>query len=185
MLLVIVVLSSIKLVSHWLAELLRKSNYTSFSIRQRRLMEPMDSTPISSSLPEQKPEPVVVGHRYHCRMCRTQLFTDKEIVPHDTPEGKGSYKQMMRGAQSCTSFFLDPDATPWVAEESRANVAAAGGSTGNHEGELGNLDTIYCFHCNAKLGGRNWSGAQCSCGAWITPAFRIAASRVDEFPIIE
>eukprot|EP01048_Picozoa_sp_COSAG05_P018522 COSAG05_NODE_2724_length_2726_cov_1.567568_2_plen_80_part_00 len=30
-----------------------------------------------------------------------------------------------------------------------------------------------------KLGGYNWAGMQCSCGAWITPALQIHGARVD------
>lgn len=134
---------------------------------------------------------------YHCRMCRVRLFTSHEVVPHESNPNKG--KAFKTGAKvgsaetSCTSAFLDPDQTPWVAEESRAHVAqlqserkgTQNASVQAKEAEVGDLDTIYCFQCRAKLGGRSWTGAQCSCGAWITPAFRIALSRVDQFPLQE
>eukprot|EP01052_Picozoa_sp_SAG31_P068706 SAG31_NODE_27515_length_425_cov_0.496933_1_plen_85_part_10 len=37
--------------------------------------------------------------------------------------------------------------------------------------------------CGAKLGSYNWSGAQCSCGAWVSPAFQINTVRVDEVTV--
>ncbi|OAV93069.1 hypothetical protein PTTG_27418 [Puccinia triticina 1-1 BBBD Race 1] len=36
------------------------------------------------------------------------------------------------------------------------------------------------LHCAAKLRSFDWAGSQCSCGAWITPAFQILRSKVDE-----
>lgn len=38
---------------------------------------------------------------------------------------------------------------------------------------------LLCAHCEARLGYFNWSGIQCSCGSWITPAFQLHKSRVD------
>jgi hypothetical protein len=37
--------------------------------------------------------------------------------------------------------------------------------------------------CKAKLGSKQWQGTQCSCGAWVTPAFKVLISRVDFFPV--
>lgn len=138
---------------------------------------------------------------YHCRKCRTQLFTTAELAQHDAPSEKVRAKGLGRrsapvpsvdGVQvadaapstTCSSLFLDSDAAPWVAAESVANVARTGDVT---SAVVGDLDTIYCpganGRCGAKLGGRSWIGAQCSCGAWVAPSFRIHASRVDAFPM--
>jgi dual specificity phosphatase 12 len=38
---------------------------------------------------------------------------------------------------------------------------------------------LSCIHCGARLGYFNWSGIQCNCGSWITPAFQISKSKVD------
>ncbi|RWW67872.1 hypothetical protein BHE74_00024665 [Ensete ventricosum] len=38
---------------------------------------------------------------------------------------------------------------------------------------------LLCIKCDARLGYFNWSGIQCSCGSWITPAFQIHKSKVD------
>lgn len=76
----------------------------------------------------------------------------------------------------CTSLFLDPDIATWVAEESR---------TGWLEGEATDPDTIYCpnSQCRCKLGTQSWSGTRCSCGAWVTPAFKILKKLVDKLPL--
>lgn len=78
-------------------------------------------------------------------------------------------------AQGCTSYFLDPDVSPWVSVESRE---------GRMSGQVVDPDTIYCPNdsCHAKIGSQNWSGARCSCGAWVTPAFKILQKSVDKFP---
>jgi hypothetical protein len=38
---------------------------------------------------------------------------------------------------------------------------------------------LQCVKCEARLGNFNWSGMQCSCGAWVTPAFQLHKSRMD------
>ncbi|KAG5175166.1 hypothetical protein JKP88DRAFT_229260 [Tribonema minus] len=35
-------------------------------------------------------------------------------------------------------------------------------------------------HCSARVGTYKWTGSQCSCGTWITPAIQIPKSKVDE-----
>eukprot|EP00796_Vickermania_ingenoplastis_P004161 gene4161-3002_t len=129
-------------------------------------------------------------HEYFCRKCRGRLFAESELVPHDPPAGGGKgFKRQEQLAEAsdewdwgdagpavqCTSYFLDPDVTPWVAEKSRDAHA---------EGEL-EPDTIYCPHlrCGAKIGTQAWSGTRCSCGAWVTPAFKILCKAVDKIPV--
>ncbi|KAG5510625.1 hypothetical protein JKF63_06923 [Porcisia hertigi] len=133
---------------------------------------------------------VVPVHPYYaCRRCRVRLFDAAEVLPHDPPQGGGvggSKKtfRFRRGCPSqrdgapgdaspCTSLFLDPDQTPWVAEGIRE---------ANSSGAVVEPDTVYCRNprCRAKLGTQSWTGSQCSCGAWITPAFRIHARAVDK-----
>ena len=47
------------------------------------------------------------------------------------------------------------------------------------------LDTVYCpnTRCRAKIGAQSWIGSQCSCGAWVTPSFKIHAKCVDKIPM--
>ena len=42
------------------------------------------------------------------------------------------------------------------------------------DGKLG------CPKCSARIGSYNWSGMQCSCGAWVAPAIQVVKSKVDE-----
>ncbi|AYU76572.1 conserved hypothetical protein [Leishmania infantum JPCM5] len=134
----------------------------------------------------------VRAYYYACRHCRVRLFDAAEVLPHDPQEGANKTFKFRRGgplqsdgalgdvssgplsaAELCTSLFLDPDQTPWVAEDMRE---------ANSSGAVVQPDTIYCRNprCRAKLGMQSWAGSQCSCGAWITPAFRIHASAVDK-----
>lgn len=62
---------------------------------------------------------------------------------------------------TCSSYFVDPDSL------------SIGAFTDN-EGKLN------CPHCRQKLGSFTWSGEQCSCGRWVTPAFMFNKSKVDE-----
>lgn len=41
-------------------------------------------------------------------------------------------------------------------------------------------ERLLCLGCNARLGYFNWAGMQCSCGAWVNPAFQLHKSRLDE-----
>ena len=43
----------------------------------------------------------------------------------------------------------------------------------------GNSGKIVCPKCKSRVGSYKWSGATCSCGKWITPAFQFQLSRVD------
>ncbi|GET86384.1 hypothetical protein, conserved [Leishmania tarentolae] len=129
---------------------------------------------------------------YACRSCRTPLFNAAEVLQHDPQEGAKKTFKFRRGgplqsdgahgdapsgplssAEICTSLFLDPDQTPWVAEDIRE---------ANSSGAAVQPDTIYCRNprCRAKLGMQSWTGSQCSCGTWVTPAFRIHTRSVDK-----
>ena len=43
--------------------------------------------------------------------------------------------------------------------------------------------TIGCPKCRGKVGNFSWIGIQCSCGAWMAPAFAFSRSKVDVLPI--
>lgn len=38
---------------------------------------------------------------------------------------------------------------------------------------------LRCHGCGLRLGNYDWSGGQCSCGAWVTPFVQITKTRVD------
>ncbi|XP_054684681.1 dual specificity protein phosphatase 12 isoform X2 [Grus americana] len=108
---------------------------------------------------------------YRCRKCRRALFRSSSILSH--VEGSGptafAHKRITDSAQlvgdrreKCTSYFTEP--VQWM-EPALLGVM---------EGQL------LCPKCTSKLGSFSWRGEQCSCGRWVTPAFQIHKSRVDE-----
>ncbi|XP_063999036.1 dual specificity protein phosphatase 12 isoform X2 [Pogoniulus pusillus] len=108
---------------------------------------------------------------YRCRKCRRALFRSSSILSHT--EGRGptafAHKRPTDSAQlcgdgreKCTSYFTEP--VQWM-EPALLGVL---------EGQL------LCPKCTSKLGSFSWRGEQCSCGRWVTPAFQIHKSRVDE-----
>ncbi|KAG8348690.1 hypothetical protein ERJ75_001669600 [Trypanosoma vivax] len=154
-----------------------------------------DAQTASTTVATQKSESYV----YTCRMCRRVLFRQGDIMPHGAGYNNGSSGPkgfLRKGARRepaihnengqlplvaeniCTSYFLDPDISVWVASESREAHASNGGA-----GVL--PDTIYCPHkgCRAKIGAQSWVGSQCSCGVWVTPAFKIYSRAVDKMTI--
>ena len=128
---------------------------------------------VEPNIPE--PEPIVERVRdpskiqYACRMCRTILFDEDDL--EDPPHSKASHSFSRRkhdksagrsgSASQCESKFLS-GALDWM------------GDTSAFEGKL------HCPKCDFKVGTWNWSGAQCSCGTWVTPAVQIPNGKVDE-----
>ncbi|XP_025921291.1 dual specificity protein phosphatase 12 [Apteryx rowi] len=108
---------------------------------------------------------------YRCRKCRCSLFHSSSILSH--MEGSGptafAHKRIRdstqlhdHGRDKCTSYFIEP--VQWMEPV----------LLGVMEGQL------LCPKCTSKLGSFSWRGEQCSCGCWVTPAFQIHKSRVDE-----
>lgn len=73
---------------------------------------------------------------------------------------KTSWARNVADSAHCSSVFVC-DAPAW------ATLPAA------NEGRLS------CPKCTARIGSFSWSGAPCSCGRWVTPAFQFQLSRVD------
>ncbi|GAQ83072.1 Dual specificity phosphatase [Klebsormidium nitens] len=107
---------------------------------------------------------------YRCRKCRRAVAGVENVLPHDKGGGQSAFdwkkrsKSLDSGAidDECSSYFVEP--MQWM--------------NSVHEGEL--EGKILCSKCQSRLGSFNWSGTQCSCGAWITPAFQLNKSKVDE-----
>nr|CAB3490840.1 unnamed protein product [Digitaria exilis] len=107
---------------------------------------------------------------YRCRKCRRVIAVEDNVISHVPCEGescfdwnrKKSGRSYTDKEQDCSSLFIEPLKwmTPAVEE-------------GALEGKLS------CIHCGARLGYFNWSGIQCNCGSWVTPAFQIVKSKVD------
>ena len=104
-----------------------------------------------------------------CRMCRRLVAATEHIVMHEGGAGAGAFDPRKRGkgathhaTAACSSIFVEPLAWMAPALEDMAP-----------EGKL------VCPKCAGRLGGFCWAGAQCSCGAWVVPAFQLHAARVD------
>ncbi|KAI1295080.1 dual specificity phosphatase 12 [Mortierella claussenii] len=104
-----------------------------------------------------------------CKKCRRALVARDSVIPHTPGHGQNSFQYRKRDATLhisepksttvCQSYFIEP--VEWI------------------QG-LGGLDgKIACPKCDSKLGTFNWSGEQCSCGAWVTPAFMLHKGKVD------
>ena len=104
--------------------------------------------------------------RYACKRCRSVLFgvEDLEDPPHVQSQHnflKKRHKSGYNNMGTCQNHCL-AQPLPWM--------------NGCNEME----GRIHCFKCNTKLGHYSWTGAQCSCGTWVTPAIMIPCSKVDE-----
>lgn len=107
---------------------------------------------------------------FRCKKCRRVVALEENVVSHVPGEGESSFEWHRRRSDNyfnkydeleCTSIFVEPLRWMKTVEE------------GALEGKL------WCSHCEGRLGYFNWSGIQCSCGSWITPAFQLHRSRVD------
>ncbi|KAG8093535.1 hypothetical protein GUJ93_ZPchr0012g19683 [Zizania palustris] len=106
---------------------------------------------------------------YRCKKCRRIIAVQGNVVSHTPGEGESCFEwynkrkggQSYNKEQDCSSLFVEP--LKWMTPV----------EDGGLEGKLS------CIHCGARLGYFNWSGIQCNCGSWITPAFQISKSKVD------
>ncbi|KAI9233061.1 MAG: dual specificity protein phosphatase 12 [Podila humilis] len=114
-----------------------------------------------------------------CKKCRRALVARDSVVTHTPGQGQSSFEYRKRDATLnvteaihtdiskinpvastvCQSYFIEP--VEWIQE-------------------LHGLEgKISCPKCDSKLGTFNWSGEQCSCGTWVTPAFMMHKGKVD------
>ncbi len=103
---------------------------------------------------------------YRCRGCREVIFTSDNVMPHTSGEGQTAFSWYRRDRScnieetTCNTLHLEP--MTWM------------GIVGNYEVQ----GKLKCS-CGQKLGSFHWAGMQCSCGAWVTPAFAVGKSKVD------
>ena len=102
--------------------------------------------------------------RYACRRCRTILFGVEDL--EDPPHAQSQHDFRKRGKRqnltgSCQNHFL-AQPLPWM------------NGCDDVEGKF------HCPKCDTKVGHYSWTGAQCSCGTWVTPAIMVPMSKVDE-----
>ncbi|XP_041024625.1 dual specificity protein phosphatase 12-like [Juglans microcarpa x Juglans regia] len=132
--------------------------------------DPGLSTAISSEVEVTSNVGNICTPAYRCKKCRRVVAVQENVVDHIPGEGETSFDWHKRKSRNpfiksdeteCSSIFVEPLRWMTAVEE------------GAMEGKLS------CAHCEARLGYFNWSGIQCSCGSWITPAFQLHKSRVD------
>ena len=101
--------------------------------------------------------------RYACKRCRSVLFSIDDI--EDPPHAQSLHNFRRKGQTSsqgmCQNLFI-ADPLPWM------------NGCNEMEGKL------HCPKCQTKVGHYSWTGAQCSCGTWVTPAIMVPVSKVDE-----
>ncbi|SPO31187.1 related to Tyrosine specific protein phosphatase and dual specificity protein phosphatase [Ustilago trichophora] len=78
-------------------------------------------------------------------------------------QSTSTLSSMLKSA-TCSSYFLEPMA--WM--------------TGLNSGQVTGRLNCPTAKCGQKLGSWDWAGMQCACGAWVTPAFSLHRSKVDE-----
>jgi len=108
---------------------------------------------------------------YRCKKCRQIVASEENVITHIPGAGVTSFKWRKRGAQGsgkdeltqpeCTSIFVQP--MQWMTPVLEGLVESK----------------LQCIKCEARLGNFNWAGMQCSCGAWVNPAFQLHKSRID------
>jgi len=117
--------------------------------------------------PEKK---VMVGDvrpsTYRCKKCRKVLFDEENVIEHELGKADAFSRNSNfsrptnPSRESCTSVFSEP--MEWI------------------QG-LESLDgSITCPKCESKVGNFSWIGSQCSCGAWVSPAFVFHKSKIDQ-----
>nr|XP_010314021.1 dual specificity protein phosphatase 12 isoform X2 [Solanum lycopersicum] len=124
---------------------------------------------ISSDVDVSLSKETTSARTYRCKKCRRVVALQGNVVDHVPGEGETAFEWHKRRSgnpynkpdDECSSVFVEPLKWMRTVEE------------GAMEGKL------LCAHCEARLGYFNWSGIQCSCGSWITPAFQLHKSRVD------
>ncbi|PWN90208.1 hypothetical protein FA10DRAFT_266696 [Acaromyces ingoldii] len=90
---------------------------------------------------------------------KTKEFTEEELLPRS----KDASRRMLHSPQ-CSAYFVEPLA--WM--------------QGLQHGEISGRLVCPAPRCGVKLGSWDWAGMQCACGAWVTPAFALHKSKVDE-----
>ncbi|CAM9259897.1 unnamed protein product [Ectocarpus sp. 12 AP-2014] len=105
---------------------------------------------------------------YNCRMCRRAVFNGADIEKHEAAQ-HNFRRRKSKGVPSkgpCSSIFLS-EPKRWMKQQA-----------GEVEGKLSCPNKA----CGARLGSLKWTGAQCSCGSWITPAIQFPRKNLDARP---
>lgn len=117
---------------------------------------------------------------YNCRKCAARLF-DREAVLH---EGTSGHHEDGVGVSKVKAHWGNQTA-PYT-HAVGGNCSSVFTAEAPHwASELTDNDgRINCPKCSSRVGSYSWSGAPCSCGRWVTPAFQFQLSRIDPKGII-
>ncbi|KAF9579834.1 dual specificity phosphatase 12 [Lunasporangiospora selenospora] len=139
----------------------------------RAMIDPRGSTTLGQA--QSRPLPPL-----KCKKCRRALVSRDNVIEHMPGQGQNAFEYRKRDAvlhiseaiqsnnttvrhgasgAGCQQYFVEP--VEWI------------------QGLQGLEGKIACPKCDSKLGAFNWSGDQCSCGAWVTPAFMMHKGKVD------
>eukprot|EP00696_Hemimastix_kukwesjijk_P015017 gnl/Hemi2/3108_TR1100_c0_g1_i1.p1 gnl/Hemi2/3108_TR1100_c0_g1~~gnl/Hemi2/3108_TR1100_c0_g1_i1.p1 ORF type:complete len:127 (-),score=21.78 gnl/Hemi2/3108_TR1100_c0_g1_i1:215-565(-) len=99
-----------------------------------------------------------MADQFFCRACRAVLFATGDIQPHAV--GSGYDPTRRSSSDQCTSIFLS-EPQPWM-------------DTADVDGK------VLCPKCKVRVGAFSWSGSQCSCGTWVTPAIQMSCGKVEQ-----
>lgn len=102
---------------------------------------------------------------YRCKKCRRMVATQEYVVTHKVGSGKNRFfrhKTDDKGPECTPAIFVEP--MKWMEAVEEGHVS----------------NKLWCMDCKTRLGSFDWAGMQCSCGAWVIPAFQLLRSRIDE-----
>jgi dual specificity phosphatase 12 len=106
----------------------------------------------------------VPSRELRCKRCRRVLANSNFILEHEQPARAPAVAKR----DGCPHIFIEP--LSWM----RPTL------------EVGELDgRLACPNekCGAIIGRYSWKGFKCSCTGWVTPAFSVLKSKVDELAI--
>jgi hypothetical protein len=150
---------------------------------------------------EALPDTTMMTTVYCCRRCATLLFTSAELLAHEPQKHEFSWKKRKHAS---TSKHTSVSATTSTTADTFATSSAAG-LPGVHSDNINSNNNncagpdacallfleacpswisegegkVHCPKCSARVGSFSWSGTQCSCGTWVTPAIAFQRARVD------
>ncbi|KAB8086674.1 hypothetical protein EE612_010131 [Oryza sativa] len=107
------------------------------------------------------------GTTYRCKRCRTLVATEGYVVTHKVGRGEKCFVTRKKyhvdeKEPECTCLFVEP--LKWMQPVVEGYISGK----------------IACRKCNSRLGQFHWAGMQCSCGAWVNPAFQLVKSKIDQ-----
>ncbi|CAN0066801.1 unnamed protein product [Ascophyllum nodosum] len=125
-----------------------------------------DASGLVSVIQEASSGETAEDHVYCCRMCRRTILTQGEVETHEVARQSFHRRKCKVGTSTkvCSSVFLG-EPLPWMKQQTGEVV----------EGKL------FCPNksCGVRLGSLKWTGAQCSCGSWVTPAIQFPKKNLD------